>query len=407
MAAAADRVIPPLLAEAPLAAHGVVFDPVIDRTGARELARLHAMPFTLEEKSGMLADGAAQPLANPIRIAMPQAGAGVPVVLGKITVEGAQAARIRFDDVPEGTVLWLAGSEDEEFTRFEPSSAAEWGPTTRGSVVYIAAESGSGEIGIAELALITPVANAQSSSCLSDVACRTSADFAELAAASRAIGYLRFMSGGKSYVCTGGLLNDAANSRTPFLITAQHCISTKEEAASVEVVWDLKSEACGSNRMAPVTRSYGAELLVASAATDTTLLKLKSVPAGRVFLGIDTRALTQDTIIHRVSHAGGLSQTYSSATVQMGGSTCTGTSRPQFVYTRPRVGAISGGSSGAPLLVNGLYVAGQLRGACGPDPSNTCATFNYGVDGSLREAWPLLAPYLDPAGSNVRRRAAR
>jgi len=404
--ASVDRVIPPMFARAtPLTAHAAALDSVIDRTGARELARLPAIAFEVAEESGMLLDGAVRPLERPVRIALPH-GVGVPQVIGSITVAGARAARLRFDDVPAGTVLWLAGSEDEQFLRFEPSNSARWGPTTTGSVVYIAAEEGTGELEISELAQIAAVANAETS-CLSDVACRSDEDFDHLADAIRAIGYVRFVRAGKSYVCTGGLLNDAANSGTPYFLTAEHCIGTNEEAASVEVVWDLRSEACGSNRMAKVSRSHGAELLVASPATDVALLKLASVPADRVFLGVDTRQLAPDTVVHRVSHAGGLSQTYSSGVVEQSGTSCSGASRPQFVYTRPRSGGTSGGSSGAPLLLPGLYVAGQLFGKCGPDPENTCATWNRGVDGSLRESWALLAPYLDPAGITVRRRSVR
>ena len=395
----ADRVIPP---NVPMHISELREErrPVFDRSSARELLRMRVDPFVLAEESGVIADGEVQALARPLRIDLPRS----PAMIGRITVDGARATRLRFRDVPEGTVLWLAGSEDEELIRFEPSAIAEWGPTTRGSTVFLAGE-GSGAIEVVELANVAAMPEAQSS-CLSDVACRTSEDFADLADASRAIGYIRFVRDGKSHVCTGGLLNDAASSGTPYLLTARHCISTQQEAASVEVVWDLRSEACGSNRMAQVSRSHGATLLAASSKSDVALLKLSSVPEGRVFLGIDTRSPAPETTLHRVSHAGGLSQTYSSAVVDENAMTCPGAERPQYVYTRLRVGATSGGSSGAPLLLPGLYVVGQLRGTCGADPANSCATFNAGVDGSLRAAWPLLAPHLDP-GWNVRRRAVR
>ena len=205
--------------------------------------------------------------------------------------------------------------------------------------VYIAAEGGPGSVEIAELAQLAPVSQAQTT-CLSDVMCRSSADFAQLAEASRAIGYFRLMKNGKAYQCTGSLLNDAANSGTPYFLTARHCVSTKEEAASVEVTWDQKFEACGSNRIKFGSRSIGAEILVTSSATDVALLKLASVPANRVFLGVETRPLAPGTIVHRITHAGGGPQTYSSGTVEeFYGLSCEAAPRLRYIYTKTHVGA--------------------------------------------------------------------
>ena len=404
--AATDRVIQPNVQPRAVSTNGIALDPIIDRSGAREIARLRAKPVVIQEQLGKVVDGVVQSLEHPIRIALPKGSAFAPEMLGRITIAGAEETRIRFRDAPPGTVLWLAGSDDEAFIRYEPSMTATWGPTTRGSIVYIAAESGEGTIEIAELANIAAVSQAQSS-CISDVNCRSSEDFAPLGDASRAIGQMRFVSEGKTYVCTGGLVNDASSSGTPYFLTAHHCVSTREEAASLEVIWDLKTESCGSNRITKGSRSNGAEILATSDKTDVTLLKLAAIPSGRVFLGIDTRALAAGTVIHRVSHPGGNAQSYSSGVVEQGGMSCSSAPRPRFVYTQTRTGATSGGSSGAPFLVNGLYVAGQLLGTCGPDPSNVCATYNRAVDGAMRESWPLLSPHLDPLGLGVRRRAVR
>ncbi|HEX6084862.1 MAG TPA: serine protease [Thermoanaerobaculia bacterium] len=249
---------------------------------------------------------------------------------------------------------------------------------------------------------------AQASACLEDVACpAASLAFDAVLDASRAIAYLRFVRNGRPEVCTGALVSDAAGSRTPYLVTARHCIDSAETAAAVEIIWDLRSASCGSNRMASYTRTYGAELLVASEETDVALLKLKSVPPGRVFLGIDTRPLEPGTPVHRVSHAGGLSQTFVAGVVEESGWTCPRAPRRSFVYSKPTAGGIATGSSGAPLLARGLYVVGQLLGLCGAAPSNPCAPFNDMVDGAIRESWPLLAPYLDPAPPMRKRRAAR
>lgn len=387
--------------------------PVFDRAAIDEVGRVRMtgeqQPVG-ERDARLLHDGSVNVLPEPLRFALAPTGFATGsftrVSGGRLMVEGATAVRLRFAELPSGTVLWIGG-EDEELVRFEASPSAEWGPTTNGESVYVLAENYDGAIVVTELASVAAVAS-QNSACLQDVACTDAQLYPELEQASRSIAYIRFVRDGQSYVCSGGLVNDASGSGTPYLLTARHCISTPEQAASVEIVWDLKSDACGSNRMSPITRSHGAELLVASEATDVALLRLHSVPADRVFLGTDLRELKPGQAFHRVSHASGLSQSYAAASVDGdGGSACLRAPRTRFIYSDPTAGAISPGSSGAPLLLPGLLVGGQLLGLCGADPTNPCATFNSVVDGSIRQSWPLLAPYLDPSSVPSRRRAVR
>jgi S1-C subfamily serine protease len=386
--------------------------PVFDRTALEEVGRVRMTgePVAGARDARLLHDGSVVALGEPLRLALAPSGFATEslsrVSGGKLVVEGAAAVRLRFAGVPAGTVLWIGG-ENEEPVRFEVSPGAEWGPTTNGELVYVLAENYEGAVEVTELASVAAVAS-QNAGCLQDVACTDAQSYPELEQASRAIAYIRFVRDGQSYVCSGGLVNDASGSGTPYLLTARHCIATQEQASSVEIVWDLKSDACGSNRMSPVARSYGADLLVASEATDVALLRLRSVPADRVFLGTDLRALKAGQPIHRVSHAAGLSQSYAAASVDGdGGAACLRAPRTKFIYSDPTAGAISPGSSGAPLLLPGLLVGGQLLGLCGADPTNPCATFNAVVDGSIRESWPVLVPYLDPSSIPSRRRAVR
>jgi S1-C subfamily serine protease len=387
-----DVVIQPLI-DPPAVVAEAMMAPAMDRSEAVEVARLR------------LDDDVVQLLGAPVSL---PAESEVPFAASvRIELEGAEASRLRFSGVPEGTVLWLAGSEDAQFIRFSPTSADSWGPTTHGATVFVAAQA-TGSAGTIVAAAAVESISTNSSSCLEDVACpAASAAFDDVMDASRAIAYVRFVRDGKAQVCTGALVSDASRSRTPFLLTARHCIDSAATAATVEVIWDLRTSSCGSTRMAQYSRGYGAELVAASEKTDVALLKLNSVPAGRVFLGIDTRVLDPGTPVHRVSHANGLSQTFAAGVVDSSGWTCPRAPRSSFIYSRPTLGGITTGSSGAPLLVGGLYVAGQLLGLCGADPSNPCASFNDTVDGSIRESWPVLAPHLDPASLKPKRRAAR
>ncbi|HEX9981886.1 MAG TPA: trypsin-like peptidase domain-containing protein [Thermoanaerobaculia bacterium] len=356
-----------------------------------ELLRLTARPATLALTANLQQEATVETLARPVTL-LPEGQTG------KLTMEGAATLRLHVATTTPGTVLWIAGEGDETFERFEPGASATWGPTTYGPTVYVAAE-GDGAVEVTRLAIGVVDTGGPASACLKDLACASTVDLPEVAEASRAIAMLRFVRGDGSYVCTGALLDDKANSGTPYLLTARHCISTQEEAASIEAVWDERSETCGgdSGIRRKQTRTYGAQLLVSSAETDMALLRLDRVPPNRVFLGVELEPVPAGTPTYRLSHAGGLPQTYTTGVARDDGPGCASAPRPQFIYTSPSYGAVAMGSSGAPLLLPGLRVAGQLTGRCGPSPDDACAIYNDSVDGAIAASWPLLARYLDPA----------
>ncbi|HEX8169021.1 MAG TPA: serine protease [Thermoanaerobaculia bacterium] len=344
----------------------------IDRAALPELAHLAAPAHVRGGAANLQHDGDVAALPRPIALRS-----------GRIVVDGARAVRLRVSaDAP----LWIAGDEDESFERFDPGESS-WTPTTHGSTVYVVTE-GSGTI--AAFAVIEAAQPA--SACLVDVACASGS--AELDEASRAVALIRFVRDGASYSCSGALVSDASNSGTPFFLTARHCIATAEEAASIEAVWDDRAGACGVDAATNAPRTYGAELLVADAATDVALLRLRKLPPRRTFLRVETAPLAAGTPTYRISHAQGAAQSYASGVVREDGIGCASAPRPQFVYTSMTAGAIAPGSSGAPLLLPGLRIAGQLTGLCGASPNDPCATYNDAVDGALSASWPLLAPYL-------------
>lgn len=375
---------------APLIASGETAEPVrgafLDRASARTLLLMTAPAVTPRLVPNLKHEADVTSLDRPLPVGE--------VGLGKIVVRGATSLRLHVTGAAPGTVLLVAGDEDESFERFEPSDLATWTPTTRGSTVYIAFENKGATASIAELAIGTSQLNGSASACTKDLACTNAGEEPEVLEASRAIALIRFVRGAASYVCSAGLVNDTNNTQTPYLLTARHCISTPEEAASIEAVWDYRSAACG---VVPKqsTRTYGAELLVASAGTDVALLKMKKLPPNRVFLGVELTPQPAGTRTYRLSHAEGGPQKYSAGTVRTSGAGCPTTPRPRFLYTTPTDGAVSMGSSGAPLLLSGLRVTGQLFALCGPSPNDPCAIYNDAVDGSIVASWPLLAPYLD------------
>ena len=61
-----------------------------------------------------------------------------------------------------------------------------------------------------------------------------------------AVGRIMFNNNGRTYVCTGTLLNNVAQDRTPYFLTANHCVSTQAVAQTVEVYWFYQTTSCNS-----------------------------------------------------------------------------------------------------------------------------------------------------------------
>src|SRR6185295_11734695 len=169
------------------------------------------------------------------------------------------------------------------------------------------------------------------------------------------VALLSFTDGTDDFLCSGGLMNDTDAATTiPYLLTAHHCISTQAVARTVEAFFDDIDATCDNSSSAPaldsLPRSVGATLLTTGAASDFTLLRLASLPAGRGLLGSTSDPVAAGTTLHRLSHPLGISMGYSATTVTSGGPTCVGTSRPNFLYSLRSLGAVFEGSSGSPVV---------------------------------------------------------
>jgi hypothetical protein len=236
--------------------------------------------------------------------------------------------------------------------------------------------------------------------CNLDARCFTSNDFPAIESVRHAVGEIFFDDGGQSGQCTAQLLADSVNSGIPYMLTANHCISTAAGASSLQVFWDYYTPAC--NGTAPLLEnlqeSFGSSLLATTAApgSDYTLLRLNNVPAGRSFLGwnADPNATASGTRLYRLSHPMNLPQNYVVTRTDAFTPTCKGVPRPSFLYSDPVQGGSFGGSSGsAAMLANGQVVA-QLYGGCGSE--DDCSPAQFSVDGAFASSFPALQPFLQP-----------
>jgi lysyl endopeptidase len=246
-------------------------------------------------------------------------------------------------------------------------------------------------------------------SCIVDAACQSDADLPNLSTYRHAIAQLQFVIPRRgAFLCTGSLLNDQAQDSIPYLLTANHCISTQASASSLEAFFDDDAASCNGPApdRADLPRSHGSTLLAtgsADSSSDFTLLRLASLPGGRFFLGwnADPNALRDGTPLFRLSHPAPdgipLALAFSHYVADPSFRGCKGIAAPSFFYEHIVNGATAGGSSGSPLLLGNGQVVGQLGGACGPDPSDICNQNNDDYDGAFAATYPSIQQYLGNA----------
>jgi lysyl endopeptidase len=157
--------------------------------------------------------------------------------------------------------------------------------------------------------------NVSTQTCQIDVTCTT-----PLPAATDAVAWLVFNQiGNSASICSGTLLNDNLNSGTPYILTANHCISTQTYASTLYTDFKYRSLACNNAATGEYypTATTGAKLLYTAAATDSTLLSLYGTPSTAVlFAGWDaTVAPALNTVIHGIHHPRGDQQRISRGSI--------------------------------------------------------------------------------------------
>lgn len=210
-------------------------------------------------------------------------------------------------------------------------------------------------------------------SCSVDVNCTAEAG----SATSQSVARLSFLVGASTYLCTGTLLNDDKSSGTPYLLTANHCISTQTSASSLWTDWFYRSASCNSPTIAAAATltKAGATLLYNSSQTDTSFLRLNGAPpAGVRYAASAPGGLFSTTSVFSIHHPGGDYQKYSEGVSTGPAATCGSAYGPSncslatpsnFLKVNWNVGTTLSGSSGGGLFtkVNGTpYLVGQLYG---------------------------------------------
>lgn len=211
--------------------------------------------------------------------------------------------------------------------------------------------------------------------------------------------HMLFQSGAAWYICSGTLIESLDGTQGHFL-TANHCISTASEAASLETYFHFTTPcpagggpttSCnyansGNSNTPP---SFGAAIIDTSPETDFTLLMLDGAPpAGTRHLPFSTTPVaTNDGVdLYRISYPSGAPQAFSKHEVDGDWDLC---GIPgNFIYSIDIIGATEGGSSGSAIVNSNGEIVGQLYGACGLNTGNECDTVNNRTyDGAFAATW--------------------
>lgn len=217
-------------------------------------------------------------------------------------------------------------------------------------------------------------------SCNIDVACSESKGWED------EVNTVGVISTGGSRFCTGFMVNNTSNDKTPYFMTAAHCRITAASAPTLVVYWNYQTSKCKGSRDGKLTDfQSGAVHLAANSRSDATLVKLNSQPKAEWnvnYAGWDATAAigTSAVAIHHpnVDEKSISFENDPTALSSYGGSTSPGDSTHVWVKDWDK-GTTEPGSSGSPLFDSNHRVIGQLHGggaACGNDLSDYYGRFH-------------------------------
>ena len=248
--------------------------------------------------------------------------------------------------------------------------------------------------------------------CHLDVTC-----YPEWSSSAAGVAHITFETNGVSSICSGTLLNNRQQDRTPYFLTAAHCVHTEEEARSVVASWFYQTQTCNGDLPAfqSVPKTMGAILLStlggglierrAHPDGDMTLLRLAGdLPDGVMFQGWDADPQPFGTQVTGIHHPGSadwdLFKRISFG--QIISDPISRISADVYAFVSNTQGYTQTGSSGSALFSSPGTVVGALSFGRGNDAEaeNACRIGSARHDGYTHFSvfYPHIRQFIDSSG---------
>ncbi len=205
---------------------------------------------------------------------------------------------------------------------------------------------------------------------------------------------------GRTLTCTATLVNDSITSFTPYVYTANHCVTSQGAASNLNAYWFFDATSCNNRNVPPYVLTVGGAMLLGrSVDYDWELLRLRDTPpSGARFSAWRADPVVPGLAALTVHHPEGDLKKVSQGTVLGYIPFDDGSSFIEMLWSR---GSTEPGSSGAGLFTMqsgaGYY---ELRG--GLFEGTAACTNPGGTDefSRLDKALPVLRQYLTPNDAN-------
>jgi lysyl endopeptidase len=217
---------------------------------------------------------------------------------------------------------------------------------------------------------------------------------------------------GEALMCTGALINNTAQDAKPYILTAQHCIATQEDADRSIFLFNDEILNCNDGVVLQRSAMSGAVLRSTSYENDFTLLELyEHVPLGShpYFAGwdiTDTEIDHVSCIHHPLGDGKRISLCHQNVEVSSFDEDTKTRSENAFWHV-PQwdEGITEGGSSGAPLFNGQQRIIGSLTGG-----QSSCGYPYHDYFARLSKGWNYfsdevrqLQHWLDPISSHAKK----
>lgn len=324
----------------------------------------------------------------------------------RITTPNAVSLNFGFSrfNLPEGAELNIYSADRSEFIR--PFTSADnnaarelWSPIIMSDDVIIELSVPAHAVSEVELELSTVgqgfrtfgQSTEKSGACNIDVACSESKGW------EKEVNSVAVISTGGSRFCTGFMVNNTKNDKTPYFMTAAHCRITASTAPSLVTYWNYQTTKCGGARDGRLDQfTTGSAHLATNSRSDMTLVKLNQAPKAEFnvnYAGWDATAAigTAAVGIHHpnVDQKAISFENDPTALSSYGGRTSPGDSTHVWVQDWDK-GTTEPGSSGSPLFDSNHRVIGQLHGggaACGNDQPDYYGRFHTSYKEANLKTW--------------------